>query len=436
MSYTTSTRQTTTLNIRHSINLHEPHADHAVLSAASSPHNHHHRVLSLESNTSTESQAFDDLLRCFICLSQLTQPHLCPHCSKICCYNCISKWLTERKQCCPHCRLPLTTQQLVNCRFMDDVALALTALAKQKQATAVLASPRSDPSTQCSIHLGSELLYYCLTCSVSICSDCVIIDQSHRNHNISKLNVVAQSHMDLLRGELSALEYRQQHAVLVEQQIESNIAAVKHAKDERSAELQVYCSGIETRLNNTLKTKVLTLLAAKGELLKESRLCANLIEQLNAMVVQPTPAALLVSKTSSILELLQQVHSKHVSTLFAEPVDTYFESETVPNYINDTFSFMLDCDEVDADVDAHSHAADDESHEILYSPAIRHNGHVFRLKVYRRGNGIAKDVFLSVFLELTSSYYNAPPTSSSAATTSATDEGGATSSNAECGLQV
>ena len=35
--------------------------------------------------------ALEDVFKCFICLERLRNAHLCPHCSKLCCYQCIRR---------------------------------------------------------------------------------------------------------------------------------------------------------------------------------------------------------------------------------------------------------------------------------------------------------------------------------------------------------
>ena len=49
-------------------------------------------------------ESLSDVFRCFICMEKLQNAHLCPHCSKLCCYLCIRRWLTEQRSQCPHCR--------------------------------------------------------------------------------------------------------------------------------------------------------------------------------------------------------------------------------------------------------------------------------------------------------------------------------------------
>lgn len=48
------------------------------------------------------------------------------HCSKLCCYMCIRRWLTEQRSQCPHCRASLAhLHELVNCRWVEEVTQQL-----------------------------------------------------------------------------------------------------------------------------------------------------------------------------------------------------------------------------------------------------------------------------------------------------------------------
>lgn len=66
-------------------------------------------------------ESLADVFRCFICMEKLRNAHLCPHCSKLCCYQCIRRWLTEQRSQCPHCRASLHIHELVNCRWVEEV---------------------------------------------------------------------------------------------------------------------------------------------------------------------------------------------------------------------------------------------------------------------------------------------------------------------------
>ena len=63
----------------------------------------------------------EEVFCCYICLGRLRDTRLCPKCSKMCCFQCIRRWLIEQKPSCPHCRSSLLLHELVKCRWVDDL---------------------------------------------------------------------------------------------------------------------------------------------------------------------------------------------------------------------------------------------------------------------------------------------------------------------------
>ena len=83
-----------------------------------------HRIeqeISMSPHEDPTVESLSDVFRCFICMERLRNAHLCPHCSKLCCYLCIRRWLTEQRSQCPHCRASLHIHELVNCRWVEEV---------------------------------------------------------------------------------------------------------------------------------------------------------------------------------------------------------------------------------------------------------------------------------------------------------------------------
>ena len=86
--------------------------------------NNLHRIeqeISMSPHEDPTVESLSDVFRCFICMERLRNAHLCPHCSKLCCYLCIRRWLTEQRSQCPHCRASLHIHELVNCRWVEEV---------------------------------------------------------------------------------------------------------------------------------------------------------------------------------------------------------------------------------------------------------------------------------------------------------------------------
>ena len=164
---------------------------------------------------------------CFICYDTVRDAHLCPHCSKIGCAECLRKWITEQRPQCPHCRAPLRVSKLVKCRFVNELSEDVAKISQHevevdrraKQArrrrrttshssrgkedglivgedgeieegelslpSGVAAAsrsrhgsgsaPNSSRSSEeaCPEH-SLPLLYYCKTCTCAVCSDCAM----------------------------------------------------------------------------------------------------------------------------------------------------------------------------------------------------------------------------------------------------------------------
>jgi len=125
-------------------------------------------------NNTTKVQ-LDELLRCIICFGKVKNPQMCPSCSKLCCNPCIKKWLTEQKSQCPHCRCPLRTSQLVNCRFVSEISSVMNnqEIPLLFKAIEQLHMKRGDEEETCNLH-HAKLSYYCKTCETPICADCAM----------------------------------------------------------------------------------------------------------------------------------------------------------------------------------------------------------------------------------------------------------------------
>lgn len=126
------------------------------------------------------------MFRCFICMEKLQEAHLCPHCSKLCCYLCISRWLNEQRRQCPHCRATLQVNELVNCRWFEEVAIQVESL---QQICANFKSNglvQNNENDQCPTH-HEKLSVYCWTCKCCICHQCALWGGTHSGHTFKQL---------------------------------------------------------------------------------------------------------------------------------------------------------------------------------------------------------------------------------------------------------
>ena len=81
----------------------------------------------------TLSNNIQAIIKCYICLEKIKNPCMCPKCQKLTCEECIEKWLLEKKNQCPHCRVTLNFNQLIHLSFMTDVANYIDRISTNKK---------------------------------------------------------------------------------------------------------------------------------------------------------------------------------------------------------------------------------------------------------------------------------------------------------------
>ena len=161
---------------------------------------------------------------------------------------------------------------------------------------------------------------------------------------------------------------------------------------------------IQERLESSLKTKLLTLLSQKGAVAEEIELLEKMTLEVHEQIETSSQSSL-VMKANDLMELLIEAQEKHTVANTAAPrvrepvysvmtypfeqsvVPAHFVSELVPDYSGSTFVI--------------EHFANVKSSvEVMYSAPLVIHGLSWRLKVYPNGTGIAKGIFLSVFVEM------------------------------------
>ncbi|XP_073984979.1 E3 ubiquitin-protein ligase TRIM37-like isoform X3 [Rhodnius prolixus] len=337
------------------------------------------------------NKSLAEVFRCFICMEKLRDAHLCPHCSKLCCYVCIRRWLTEQRSQCPHCRASLHLHELVNCRWVEDVTQQLDTL----QAAGSNLQARGDNSERdrCSTH-EEKLSVYCWTCRKCICHQCALWGGTHSGHTFKPLDEVYDQHTTQIKEEISQLRRRLMELLSLMQDVDRNVELVRNAKDERVREIRNAVETMISRLDGQLKSKLVTLMNHKSGLTSETEHVESLLHEVEHSLQTKTKSEL-ISTSSDISRMIHQVRKKPMSSFIIPTVPSDFYSEIVPNYDSSTF-VMQQFTQL-------QHKADP-----VYSTPLHVNGLCWRLKVYPDGNGVVRGNYLSVFLELAAG----PPESS------------------------
>lgn len=340
--------------------------------------------------SSTNSKNADDhsvetlaeVFRCFICMEKLRDAHLCPHCSKLCCYTCIRRWLTEQRSQCPHCRASLHLHELVNCRWVEEVTQQLDTL----QAVGVSNSRYDDSNRdRCTLH-QEKLSVYCWTCRRCICHQCALWGGTHSGHTFKPLEEVYEQHVIQIKAEVGQLKRRLMDLISLVQEVERNVESVRAAKDERVREIRNAVELMIVRLDSQLKAKLLTLMGQKNSLTLETEQLEALLQEVEHQLHTCTRSEL-IAKSIDLSRMIYQVRKRPMASFVTAPVPADFHSEIVPGYDSATFA-MQNFTQLQLKADP------------VYSAPLHVNGLCWRLKVYPDGNGVVRGHYLSVFLEL------------------------------------
>ncbi|KAK9890656.1 hypothetical protein WA026_012014 [Henosepilachna vigintioctopunctata] len=327
-----------------------------------------------------------EVFRCFICMEKLRDAHLCPHCSKLCCYTCIRRWLTEQRSQCPHCRASLHLHELVNCRWVEEVTQQLDTL----QAVS-LNNSRGDENDRdkCPTHL-EKLSVYCWTCRCCICHQCALWGGTHSGHTFKPLDEVYEQHVTQIKDEVAQLRRRLMELISIVQEVERNVESVRSAKDERVREIRNAVELMIARLDSQLKTKLLTLMGQKDSLTQETEQLEHLLHEVEHQLHSSTRSEL-ITKSGELSRMIHSIRKKPMTSFVTAPVPADFHSEIVPAYDSSTFVM-------------HGFSQLQRKADPVYSTPLHCNGLCWRLKVYPDGNGVVRGNYLSVFLELSAGY--------------------------------
>ncbi|XP_034251412.1 E3 ubiquitin-protein ligase TRIM37-like [Thrips palmi] len=323
-----------------------------------------------------------EVFRCFICMEKLRDAHLCPHCSKLCCYVCIRRWLTEQRSQCPHCRATLHLHELVNCRWVEEVTQQLDTLQAAGFTTTRGADNERD---KCETH-QEKLSVFCWTCRCCICHQCALWGGTHSGHMFKPLEEVYEQHMMQIKVEVARLRRRLMELISLVQEVERNVESVRAAKDERVREIRNAVELMIARLDSQLKAKLLTLMGQKTSLTQETEQLEALLLEVEHQLHSCTQSEL-IAKSRDMSRMIHQVRKKPMASFVTAPVPADFQSEIVPGYDSSTFTL-------------HNFTQMQHQADPVYSAPLHVNGLCWRLKVYPDGNGIVRGNYLSVFLEL------------------------------------
>nr|CDS34064.1 E3 ubiquitin protein ligase TRIM37 [Hymenolepis microstoma] len=335
----------------------------------------------LPTAASSSIDALASVFKCLICIGTTADARMCPNCSKLFCFGCIRRWITQIKTECPHCRSYLALDNLINCRFANDVVQQLDSLKIDVKASCSLAN-----TDICEAH-HERLTVFCSTCDHAICHKCALFDGRHGDHNFRPLDEVYKEHLEIVKNEMEALSNRRREIQALLKEIVRNTNTLNLKKENRVEEIKSYFEVLLFRLESTHRKKLSALNAHHGHLRQEEELLTSLVNEVESQLKVISPSSL-INRSSALSAMFSEVHNTPMPRLNVDPNTYDLPSELSPPLSTGEFT-----------IENFSRVR--QQVEPLYSPPLERDGIVWRLKVYPNGNGAVRGEYLSVFLEMT-----------------------------------
>ncbi|ORY52845.1 hypothetical protein BCR33DRAFT_180015 [Rhizoclosmatium globosum] len=348
---------------------------------------------------------FDDMFKCYLCFDSLTHPVMCPSCSKIGCGDCVQKWLATNRHC-PHCRAHLTPENLVLCRFMDDLAKQVRdAMSATLRNASHPQTPSSNPADVCSTH-NAPLFYFCHPCQTALCSDCAILTDTHKQHHIDHLQAVYSTHRDKLWSCLKSLFQSLKHLAETRSQVDTQLSALHAAKVKVQQKHQKQMQAAQDFLELQFTAKASILQKFDREVEHEVTRIQDTVQDMQTHLKVSSKMEV-IQKSASILEIVEREHGANSkwglqgSGASVPLVAKTFQSTLIPAYESSVMKipdFMQRIQNTTIEADA---ALPNGSLDVIYSEPFRASGVEWKLKVYCNGN---KGTHLSVFVLMLDGY--------------------------------
>ncbi|EPY83565.1 e3 ubiquitin-protein ligase TRIM37 [Camelus ferus] len=148
-------------------------------------------------------------------------------------------------------------------------------------------------------------------------------EEQHGGHTFKPLAEIYEQHVTKVNEEVAKLRRRLMELISLVQEVERNVEAVRNAKDERVREIRNAVEMMIARLDTQLKNKLITLMGQKTSLTQETELLESLLQEVEHQLRSCSKSEL-ISKSSEILMMFQQVHRKPMASFVTTPVPPDF----------------------------------------------------------------------------------------------------------------
>ena len=167
------------------------------------------------------------------------------------------------------------------------------------------------------------LIYYCIDCKKSVCSDCAMFGGEHKGHKFEHLVKIYDQQLNDIRNESKVISEKLKEYYDLIDNMRKSIDRVQKVKDNKEEELEHVISLFKERLELQLNDKLMLLLSEKNSINEEIELLENLQKNLHKEVNEASRAEF-IKKSKELMTSISEVK--------ARPIISFSDFEVSPHF--------------------------------------------------------------------------------------------------------
>lgn len=273
------------------------------------------------------------------------------------------------------------------------------------------------------------LLYFCMKCNESLCSDCYMFGTRHKDHEINKLENIYLSHCEQIKSESKELKNKCEKLNEYLKLLNEKIIFVRNYKTEKYIELEEVFEKMKSKLENVMHEKLTKLINSKNMIIDKLKYLDNMKNAIECELTE-APKCELILRSENIIKNLKNLEKEdelksdilNISMDFPSDINPPYESASF--VIKDYKKMLVTSNNTNVNANnancgnnmnnvnntnifTSATTTTAANSDVLYSDELKTNGLIWRLKVYPNGNGVIKGEYISVFLELREGLFEA-----------------------------
>ena len=190
-------------------------------------------------------KVMEEGLTCYICYNLLREPKdlECPH---VYCLQCLQEWVKKKPTIeCPECRSITVIPQggLVN--------LKTNLRLKTMVDNYVQGGGKRERVPVCPNHEGERQHFFCVTCGITVCRDCLVLEHPQSQHDIKELKVITKTKKEEMKTKMNQVQEEMKRAKEEKQalsEMERKLQAAKEtAKKDINKRVQQVITEVEAK---------------------------------------------------------------------------------------------------------------------------------------------------------------------------------------------